>query len=239
MYKDDDTHYDGIFLNKDFIGDLFLVPRQEQEDNFNWIIQQWHNGFNKSVLVYGDRLSGRSTFMDYIAKKFFGKHIVVLKPNSHATIDGRKFNTTHDLKEALDYIKNNNLKSTKPVILIDDLELWRDPDHSLLDNTRALISFIETESENAFVMISTTTLMLHRLNARLNFSNTISHCIDVSTASADEISDAILRRHGATHRELITEEEKPISLDKIRTLVPKTRQTKPTQYRQYPSSLDL
>ena len=104
------------------------------------IVDHWNQGLNKSVLVSGDRLSGRSTFLDYSAKKLFGKDIVTLKPNSDATIDGRKFKTSNDLKEALQYVKNNNIKSTRPIILVDDLELWRDTKHSLLYNIRAFIN---------------------------------------------------------------------------------------------------
>lgn len=218
MYREDSTHYDALFLNKNFIGDLFLVARQEQENALKLILEQWHIGFNKSVLIYGDRLSGRSTFLDYTSKKFFGKHIVNLKPNSNATIDGRKFKTTYNLKDALIYLKNNNLKSTKPVIIIDDIELWRDDNNSLLNNIRSLINFIETESDNAFVMISTTTLMLEHLNVRLNFSNAISHTINVNKAYSEEITEAILRRHGAAHRNLVTDDLKPISTTKIKSI---------------------
>ena len=151
------------YLNKKFIGDLFLILRQPQEDKLSTTINHWNSGFNKSVLVKGERLSGRTTFIEYTSKKYFGKYIVNLKPNSSATIDGRKFATTFNLKEALQYIKNNNIKSTKPIILIDDFELWRDNDNSLLSNTRALINFIETESDNAFVMVATSNTMVEHI----------------------------------------------------------------------------
>ena len=221
MYQDEITHYDSLFLNKQFIGDLFLVPRRSQEEKLKRIVDHWNQGFNKSVLVAGDRLSGRSTFLDYSAKKFFGKDIVVLKPNSNATIDGRKFKTTNDLKEALVYVKNNNSKSTRPVILIDDLELWRDANHSLLYNIRALVNFIETESDEAFVMASATHMMINHLNNRLNFSNAFSHVINVNEADADEIVNAILLRHGAAHRDLIFEDLEVLSEKKIRVLANK------------------
>jgi hypothetical protein len=221
MFQDESTHYDSLFLNKKFIGDLFLVPRKNQEDKLKRIVGHWHQGFNKSVLVTGDRLSGRSTFLDYSAKKLFGKDNVNLKPNSDATIDGRKFKTTNDLKEALQYVKNNNIESTRPVIIIDDLELWRDSKYSLLYNIRALINFIETESDDAFVMASATNMMVNHLNNRLSFSNSFSHIINVNAADENEITDAILLRHGAAHRRLISENLKVISENKIRVLTHK------------------
>ena len=218
MYQDESTHYDSLFLNKKFIGDLFLVPRQTQEDKLEGIVELWNQGFNKSVLVTGNRLSGRSTFLNYSAKKFFGKDIVNLSPNSDATIDGRKFKTTNDLKEVLLYVKNNNTKSTRPVVLIDDLELWRDSKHSLLYNIRALINFIETESDDALVLASTTNMMANHLDKRLNFTNTFSHSINVDEAEKEEIINAVLLRHGAAHRDLIAEDLEIIPDHKLRIL---------------------
>ena len=221
MFQDENTHYDSLFLNKQFIGDLFLVPRKRQENKLKQIVDHWNLGLNKSVLVSGDRLSGRSTFLDYSAKKLFGKDIVTLKPNSDATIDGRKFKTSNDLKEALQYVKNNNIKSTRPIILVDDLELWRDTKHSLLYNIRAFINFIETESDDAFVMASTTNMMINQLDHRLNFSSAFTHIINVNETDEDEIVDAILLRHGAAHRDLIFEDLEVISNNKLRVLAHK------------------
>lgn len=218
MFRDENYHYDSLFLNKKFIGDLFLVPRKNQEEKLKVIVDHWHKGFNKSVLVTGERLSGKSTFLDYSAKKLFGNHIVTLMPNSTATIDGRKFKTTNDLKEALSYVKNNNIKSTKPIILIDDLELWRDAKHSFLSNIRALLNFIETESDNAFVMASTNLMMVKHLDNRFNFSNVFSHVINVSTADENEIINAILLRHGAAHNEMVSKDLEIVSNSKISSL---------------------
>ena len=211
MFKQDSDHYDAIFQNKKFIGDLFLVPRQTQEELLKKTIEQWRKGFNKSALVYGERLSGRSTFLDYTANKYFGKHDVNLQPNSEATIDGRKFKTTNDLKQALQYIKQNNSQSTRPIIVIDDLELWRDSEHSLLSNVRALMSFIETESDDAFVMVSTSKMMMRHLDTRLAFSNAFSTVIDVSKTEKTQIKKALLMRHGAAHRVLIDENLEPLT----------------------------
>ena len=221
MFTQESTHYDSLFMSKNFIGDLFLVPRKKSEEKLKTIIEQWHGGFNKAVLIVGERLSGRSTFLDYTSKKFFGKNIVSLKPNSNSTIDGRKFSTTYDLKEALSYVKNNNAKNTKPIILIDDLELWRDNEHSLLTNVRALINFIETESDDTFVMVATTEFLHDHLNQRLNFSKTFGHTINISEAESQEITEAILLRHGAAHRELINEDSEKISSKNIQSLTHK------------------
>ncbi|RMA58595.1 hypothetical protein [Ulvibacter antarcticus] len=215
MFKEDNEHYDVLFLNRNFIGDLFLVSRDLQEEKLKEAVTLWNSGFNKAVLIYGDRLSGRSTFLNNTAKNFFGNDIVNLKPNSLATIDGRKFTTTFNLAEALEYVKNNNSKSTRPAILIDDLELWCDSEYSLLENTRALISFVEKESDDAFVMATTTNAMKGHLDHRVDFSNVFNTLINVSEMDSDEIQAALLLRHGAAHRTLVTENGLTVSKKKI------------------------
>jgi hypothetical protein len=219
MFKEENEHYDTLFLTKNFIGDLFLIMREQQEKKFAEAISQWKNGFPKAVLVSGERLSGRTTFSMYVAKKYFGKDLVVLKPDSDSTIDGRKFSTTHDLKEALQYVKKHNSKSTLPIIVIDDVELWRDPDHGLLDNIRALISFIENESDNALVLAICSDAMKNYFDTVINFSNVFSTQIDTSKSGKNEILEAILLRHGAGHRTLISKDGEEIFQQKIKTLV--------------------
>ena len=218
MFKEENEHYDTLFLNKNFIGDLFLVPREQQEQKLQEAITQWQHGFNKAVLVIGQRLSGRSTFLTYVSRKYFGKDIVILNPNSTATIDGRKFTTSYDLKDALAFIKKNNIKSTRPVVLIDDMELWRNSEFSLLYNMRALVEFVESESDDTFVIASTTNAMKGHLDRRLQFSESFSSLIDLSTAYKEEIIEALLLRHGAAHRKLISVNNEVILPKKIRTL---------------------
>jgi hypothetical protein len=211
MLKSEKGYYDSLFLSKQFVGDLFLISRKSQESKLEETVNIWRNGNNKSALITGERLSGRSTFLEYNSKKLFGKDVVVLNPENHAVIGGRKFRTTRNLKEALQYVKNNNLNANEPCVVIDDLELWRDSDHGLIDNVRALIDFIESESDTVFVMVSITNKMLNHLDNRLNFSNVFSNIIDVSIAEKHEIMEALLLRHGAAHRELMSENNEPIS----------------------------
>lgn len=218
MFKEENEHYDTLFLNKNFIGDLFLVPREQQEKKILEAITQWQRGFNKAVLVIGQRLSGRSTFLTYVSRKYFGKDIVILNPNSIAIIDGRKFKTSYDLSAALAFIKNNNIKSTRPVVIIDDIELWRNDDFSLLNNMRALVEFVESESDDTFVIASTTNAMKGHLDRRLQLSDSFSSLIDLSTAYKDEIIEALLLRHGAAHRKLISVNDEVILPNKIRKL---------------------
>ncbi|WP_027395086.1 hypothetical protein [Aquimarina latercula] len=205
MYKESNAHYDTLFLNRNFIGNLFIAPREFEEKKLQSTLAQWKDGFNKAVLVTGNNLSGKSTFLQYATKKHYGKLVIFLEPESEIVIEGRKFSTTKNLKEALQEIKKN-IYSIDPIIVIDDIELWRDKKHSLLDNVRAVLQFIESESDEAFVMVSTSREMQKHLDKRLAFSNTFSTVIDINKTKIEEIYKALLSRHGASHKSLVTEE---------------------------------
>ena len=214
MFKEDNAHYDTLFLNKNFIGDLFLLPRKDQEAQFNNSIEQWKNGFNKAIIITGDRLSGKSTFVEYVGEKHFGKNTVYVKSDATITFGGRKFSTTKNLKEALQNIKKG-ISNVKPLIVIDDLELWRNSEFSLLENTRALLSFITSESDNAFIVVTTSKQMQSHLDKRLRFSEAFSTTISLNKASIEEIHKAILLRHGASHKELVAINQEPFTSKQI------------------------
>ena len=221
MLAKEDENYDILFLTKNFIGDIFLVPREFQEQQLQEAINHWNQGFNKAVLIEGDRLSGKSTFLDYTSKKYFGKDIVQLKPNSTSVIDGRKFKTTKDLKEALQYVKNNNVKNTRPILIIDDIELWLDAEHHFLDNIRALINFIENESDEIFLVLATSSALVSNLDNRLGFSKIFSTVINMNNTDKDEVLRAIFLRHGASHKTLVSKDKEPISDGKTQKIINK------------------
>jgi hypothetical protein len=214
MVKEVNVHYDSLFLNKNFIGDLFLVPREEQELALRNCMLQWQNGFNKSILLTGDRLSGKSTFVEYISQKHFAKNTIYIKPNSSITYLGRKFNVERDLKEVLQNIKKN-IFDNKTLIVIDDLELWRNEEHSLLSNVRALLSFIENTSTGTLVIATTSLSMQQHLDKRLNFSENFSNEINLNKASFNEIHKAILLRHGASHKTITDKLDDPLTKKQI------------------------
>ncbi|MBN2597558.1 MAG: ATP-binding protein [Marinifilaceae bacterium] len=208
-FKAANVHYDTLFLNKNFIGDLFLVPRETEKQKLQETLNLWKKGHNKAVLVVGNNLSGKSTFIESAAKDYFDKQSIVLETDSTISIEGRKFTTTKNLAEALQHIKKHTYNS-RPLLVIDNLELWRDKNHSLLDNARAAIEFIESESDQVFVIMTTSNAMQFHLDKRLPFSNSFSAIIDVNKAKTDEIHKAILLRHGASHQSLVTEKGLPL-----------------------------
>lgn len=224
MLKEENAHYDILFLNKNFVGDLFLVPREEAEAKMTEAVAEWRSGLHKSILVLGNPLCGKSTFMEKMAKDHFGKQILFLKVDSDVVVEGRKFKTTKDLGEALSQVKKS-LYNTRPIVMINDIEAWRDKDHTFLQNVQDAINFIESESEHVLVMIGTSHMMRNHLDSRLPFSNSFSTVIDIEHADFQTIYKAILFRNGASHRILIDQDGTPLSDKQIEQSIQKLCRT--------------
>lgn len=220
MFKESNAHYDTLFLNKNFLGDLFILDRVEQEQAVARAVSQFQNGFSKAILVTGDALSGKTTFTQQIAKKHFPKNAVFLQPNASVTFAGRKFETSKNLKEALSDIKKG-LTGVPSLLVIDDLSCWRDEEVSLLQNVRHLLSFIASYSDEILVVITTTSSLKRHIDSRLAFSEAFSTHISLNRASADEIYNAIAIRHGASHKTLVNKDNVSFSEREMKKAVTK------------------
>lgn len=218
MLKEENAHYDTLFLNKNFIGDLFLVSRTEEENILTRSFKDWQLGSNKSALITGNSLSGKSTFIEDFAKQYFGKDTILLETDSTITIEGRKFKTTKNLKEALQEV-NKNIYNSKPILIIDNLEYWRSDEVSFLDNVRALVNFVLSESDRVFIIVSMSKAMQKHVDQRLPFSNAFTTQLDLNKAKFDEVFKAVLIRHGASHKKLVTKDKNAISTKQIENKV--------------------
>ncbi len=219
LMKVENEQYDSLFLNKNFIGDLFLIRRPVLERKIRNTIDLWRNGFNQSALITGARLSGKTTFINYTSRLHFTKEILLLEPNSEIVISGRKFKVEYDLGQVLREIKKYEHQNSETLVLIDDLELWKSETITLLDNVRNLIRFLESETDHTFVMVSCSVFVKDILDSRLGFSQVFSTVVDVSQASEAEINQAIQLRHGASHKTLYNFKMEPISHQQMNQLI--------------------
>lgn len=224
-HPDHPDHYHALFLTKNFVGDLFLVPRTEIENKLEEIVQQWRAGKSRSILIGGAPLCGKSTMAEHLSKVDFPKQTILLTPNSELSVEGRKFKTTQDLKAALDFVRKA-IHTSSPLVLIDDLQLWRSREHSLLSNVQALLDFISTHGDRSLILATLPDILVKHLDSRLSFSSSFTHYFDLNQSSTDQIYRAIMLRHGASHKVLFHQhEEEPFTereiQKKIQTLCKK------------------
>ncbi|MDP5100191.1 MAG: hypothetical protein NWQ09_02600 [Nonlabens sp.] len=200
-------HYDSLFMNRNFIGDLFYVVRKEEEKEFVRAVEEWNATFAKAVLITGGTSSGKSTFMQQTVKRTIKNQVIHLQPYSSLTIDGRKFITTANLGTALDHIKKSSqIHRSRPVLCIDNLESWQDHENNIVANVRLLLRFIEEESQDVFVVVACSSMFRKHLNNRFDFDDRFACILDMSRSNNKEILKAVSVRHETSHKALTNED---------------------------------
>ncbi len=165
--------------------------------------------------MLGDPLSGKSTLLEFGSHLFKSKDVHFLVPGAEISIEGRKLKSGRNLSETLAFVKRS-VSNTKPILVIDDLHLWRDKDSSLLANVSALIEFVSANASRVFVIVGTTNSLRMHLDSRLPFSQTFTNLLDINTATFAEIYKAVMLRHGASHREIFEKEGKMMNDNQLR-----------------------
>ena len=203
--KEIPDHYHSLFQNKNFLGDLFMVRRPVQEEEIKKVVNLWKKGNNRSLAVIGPPMSGKSTLLEYAAHLFPAKEVLILQPNAHITVEGRKFKTSEDLGQALSFI-GRSLNNSRQIVVLDDLHLWRNEEITLAENAASLIDFINTNYSKAFVILGITKSLCLHLDTLMNFSDGFTNLLEVKTAKFDEIYKAVMLRHGASHKRIFEKE---------------------------------
>jgi len=95
-----------------------------------------------------------------------------------------------------------------PLIWLDDLELWHDPSCTIHQNTRALLRHMDHHTNSIFYLIAAGNPLCGYLESNHQLSNHFQAILPLDSMSQEEVQQAILIRHGATHKELVTKEGK-------------------------------
>lgn len=209
--------YSSIFLTKGFIGESFWVGRESELQHIQLLIKNWRSGFRGAVAITGKRFSGKSLFGELVSNRYFGNEMIRLMPDSALQVGGRRTNIGYDLEEALEFIRKHTL-NTRPLIWIDDLELWRDPAIPISQNLRVLRRYIDNYSGRMFFLVSMSNWLNHHLKKFHETDRLFQAEINVDRMPLQEIEEAILIRHGATHKSLVDAKGKEINPKQFRKM---------------------
>ncbi|MEZ4957858.1 MAG: hypothetical protein R2825_30145 [Saprospiraceae bacterium] len=214
---ENNNQYASIFLTKGYLGESFWVGRANEIRHLENVIGQWRLGYRGAVVLSGIRFCGKSLFGEIIANRFFPEQTIRLSPNTTLKVQGRTLETGYDLGKALDFIRKHTLNE-RPLVWIDDLEIWSDEAFSLQTNVRHLKKHIDNYSDQLFYMVSMSNWVKSHLDRIFDISKIFQTEIRLDRMGQDEIRKAILIRHGATHKTLVDgkgEEINPKLFDKL------------------------
>lgn len=219
--KTNNQQYTSIFLTKGYIGESFWVGRQGEMQRFRALVQQWRAGYRGAVVLTGRRLAGKSLFGDIAANRYFPGNVIRLVPNSTLSLAGRSLTLSYDLNEALTFVRKYALQS-KALVWIDDLELWTDAERPLGENARHLIRHIDSASNRIFFLVAMGNHALNQLDYSSQIRRVFQAEINLDEMPLEDVRQAILIRHGATHKELVTTSGETLAPQDLNRLIRRT-----------------
>lgn len=211
------SYYSSIFMTKGYIGESFWVGREAELNRVKVLIDQWKHGFRGAIAITGQRFSGKTLFGELIAHRHFEDKIIRLVPNQTITVEGRRFTTNHNLEDALNFVRKHTL-NVNPMILIDDLEFWWDTTIPLSENVRSLRRYIDSYSSRQFVVVTMSNWLKQHLDQVFELDKVFQAELNMDEMRVQEIREAILIRHGATHKQLVNQEGKEIKPAQFRKM---------------------
>jgi hypothetical protein len=214
----DNSHYTSIFLTRGFVGESFIAGREREIRRIENLIQNWREGYRGALLLSGKRLSGKTLLGELTFLRHFQDNAIRLAPNTEISIDGRSFTTTYNLGEALEFIRKNTI-TERPLIWIDDIELWANRQHSWLKNIRSLLHHIDNFSNAAFYMVAINNAARNHLEKLMPFTAAFQAEINLDKMPLTEVMNAIIIRHDATHMDLVDTKGKPISDETMKKFI--------------------
>ncbi|MBK8501727.1 MAG: hypothetical protein IPL46_05685 [Saprospiraceae bacterium] len=214
-------HYTSIFLNKGFVGTSFAVGRIKEFQILEATLKEWEKGYRGSVLLSGPRFCGKTFFGEWATSRFFpAKKIIRINPWADIYYGGRKLKSEYSLSEVLDFVKKYALKD-RPYLWLDNIELWQDENNTLFQNLDTLLKFVDLHSDKCFFLVSIGSGGLKHFSNQLDFKRTFQATINLDTIDSDEIYKAILIRHGATYRKILTSDGDEITSHEYKSMINK------------------
>lgn len=214
----DNRHYTNIFLTKGYVGESFMVGRESEFERFKHLVDNWEAGFRGAALLTGDRFSGKTVFGEIVARRFFPNNFYSLHPNAPLTIEGRKMQTGYDLKEALDFVCKHSLNK-RPLLWIDDLEIWWSHQVPFYQNIHHLIECIDAYANRIFFMVATNSKIQQQLSHFSHTERIFQAEFNLNLLPRTAVHQAIAIRHGATQKKLVDTKGEPLTPKAFNRLV--------------------
>lgn len=214
------THYNSLFLTKGYIGESFWVGRKDELNHIERLIKDWRKGYRGAVALTGHRLSGKSLMGELVSNRYFPQHTIRLMPQSSISVQGRRMSVSYDLEEALSFIRKHTL-NTPYLVWIDDLELWRDHNLPLGKNVQTLRRYIDDYGNHLFFLVAMGNSLRHQLQHFLEIMRVFQAEINLDRMPLQDVREAIMIRHGATHKELLDSKEREVNPQQFQQMTAK------------------
>ncbi len=200
-----------IFLRKGYIGSSFMVERKSINARLTKAVDEWKNGFQGSLLVYGRYGSGKSAILQSVGQLLTNEHVINLQPNTDLYLDGEVIDIKYNLGVALKHIAKASLREKKMVI-IDDLELWHDQSNTVFPAIKDLLQTIESAGKRIFFVVSCNKYMYEHSEKLFNWNDYFLDTLSTDYMSRQNIERAMFIRYNTTFKEEAGEQREALRM---------------------------
>ncbi len=220
VFYNEDTNkdYSRIFLNNSEFFNHYFVDRVELTSRITLNIENWKIGLGNSILIKGDRYSGKSSLLSWIENKTDFHQKIQISIGENVVVGGRKILFNSDLSIAINDILKSIDKNKSYAILIDDLELFvkNDVVQKNRENLNTLIKHIGSAPKNVFFVVATNSWMARRIDTMYSWKEHFADIIDVSKFTLNQFLETLETRNASTKMK-ITHEENHLTESQLRS----------------------
>ncbi len=194
-------YYKQLFINKNhFVSDLW-VGREAELIEAKRSLERYKAGNKGALLVLGEYNSGKTFLSQHIAHKLYkDANVFVLSPPYEGSVSKQTFHETLirtlEIEGSMDYIFKN--LPEKPVIIIEDLELWWEKSPNGFEIINLIIDIIVRYSNDCLFIINGNTHSFRLINKLQKIESHFLNIIECTPFDAASLEKIIINRHVST-----------------------------------------
>jgi len=193
-------YYSSLFSGSSAIGEDFWVGMEEEVEKGSNAIKRFLNGTRGSLIITGERSSGKSSLSKYLANLHFSQdQIFYIRAPKESTAENNLF--IHTLLKYTDGKYNPeysmDMLPEKSVIIINDLELWWERKPSGIQVVEQIIQLTRDYGQKVLFILNVNIHALKIINQLSSLNTWAIDLIFCQPFDARKLKDMILLRHQA------------------------------------------
>ncbi len=212
-------YYQQLFLSKYNFQSEFWFGRSKEITEAKKAIKRYQAGHKGTLVITGDRISGKSFFANFIASEALKGHTVyTISPPGAGSTNPEPFRKT--LEEALDRSGSmDEMLESLPeqtVLILDDLELWWEKAPSGSKLLGKLFELVEKHCEKILFILVSNKRAFRIMNQIMPFDDFALLTVDLPPFSSRDLQEIILFRHKTSGFNLSVDSTIPSGLTQAR-----------------------
>src|SRR5690606_30560593 len=196
-------YYRQLFFGQSGVNETFWVGRKSQLSKAKQVLSHFDAGTSGSLLIVGDRLSGKSALLQKLGTDLFNRRKIFrvhAPPGGSTDLQVFKNSLKKSLGEHAEGNPTSDLQSTiaslppGAVIVLDDLNLWWDRNESGLRVLEAVRSAILTHGSRVLFVLAVETQAFRLINRLLPIADTALAVLECDPFAAEALKTIVTLR---------------------------------------------